>query len=78
MPTESQLQDSELRQRVAEHIDARRLPLILPSQIAAVYGKGQRCAACGLPITSKQVEYEVQGFRPHTEHALWMSRALAD
>jgi hypothetical protein len=82
MPIEPELQDTELRQRIAGHLDARRLPLILPNQIAAAYGKGQRCAVCGSLVTRAQVEYEVQGFgralSMHFEcHVLWQLECQA-
>jgi hypothetical protein len=59
MPTESQLRNGALRLLVRQLLENGRLPVILPKQIAAGYGSGRVCAACDEPITSTQVEYEV-------------------
>ena len=60
MPTESQLRDAALRQRVHQLIDDGRLPVMRSAQINAGYGSGCLCAACDQQITSIQVEYEVE------------------
>lgn len=60
MPTESQLKDTALRMRVRQLIDQGRLPLMIAQRIGAGYGSGCLCAACEQPITSTQVEYEVE------------------
>jgi len=60
MPTESQLQDPALRRRVRQLIENGQLPVMLPRQILAGYGSGCVCAACGHPITSTQMGYEVE------------------
>ena len=59
MPIESQLRNGALRLLVRQLLENGRLPVILPKQIAAGYGSGRVCAACDEPITSTQVEYEV-------------------
>ena len=60
MPTESQRRDTALRMRVRELIKSGLLPLMVPQQIQGGHGSGQACAACDRPITSAQVEYEVE------------------
>ncbi len=62
MPTESQLRN-ELRRRVRERIEFGQLPVMMAKQVAAGYGSGRVCAACDEPITSTQVEYEVDDCR---------------
>lgn len=62
MPTESQLRD-ELRRRVRQYLERGRLPMLVPEEVAAGYGSGRMCAACDEPITSTQVEYEVDDCR---------------
>jgi hypothetical protein len=62
MPTESQLRD-ELRRRVRQYLEGGRLPMMVPKEVAAGYGSGRMCAACDEPITSTQVEYEVDDCR---------------
>ncbi len=77
MPTESRLRD-ELRRRVRQYVEGGRLPMTVPRQVAAGYGSGHMCAACDEPITSIQVEYEVDDcpggvrlrFHPHC-HSVW-------
>lgn len=58
MPTESQLRDNLLRQRVRAFIEKGQLPASMPGEIHAGYGSGSICAACGEPITRNQVEFE--------------------
>ena len=60
MPTEAQLQDIELRDRIRRWIDEGRLPVLLPDKICAGYGSGSNCPACEQPITSSQIEYDVE------------------
>lgn len=60
MPTESQLQDTALRQRVRQLLENGHLPVKLPRRVRAGYGSGRLCDACDQPITSTQVEYEVE------------------
>lgn len=60
MPTESQLQDHDLRARIRRLIEEGVLPVMVPEQIAGGYGSGHLCVACDQPITGTQVEYEVQ------------------
>jgi hypothetical protein len=83
MPTESQLRDTALRLRVRERIENGRLPMIVPSQIAGGYGSGRVCAACDDPITSSQVEYEVNDERNGNRlsfhlgcHVVWQLECL--
>lgn len=52
MPTESQLFDPSLRQRIRERIVNGQLPVMIPKQISGGYGSGKTCAACDQPITS--------------------------
>ncbi len=63
MPTESQLRDSALRLLVRERIADGRLPVMVPRHIAGGYGSGRTCVACDQPITSTQIEYEVDDYR---------------
>ena len=60
MPTEAQLRDVELRDRIRRWIDDGRLPVLLPDRICAGYGSGSKCPACEQPITAKQIEYDVE------------------
>ena len=59
MPTEAQLQDPELRDRIRHLIDEGRLPVLLPDRICAGYGSGSKCPACEQPVTCNQIEYDV-------------------
>jgi hypothetical protein len=59
MPTESHLRDAAVRLRVRELIKNGRLPVSLVAQIDTGYGSGCVCAACDSPITSRQVQFEV-------------------
>ena len=59
MPTEAQLRDAVLRDRIRRWIDEGRLPVLLPDRICAGYGSGSKCPACEQPITSNQIEYDV-------------------
>lgn len=63
MPTESQLRDTALRLRVRERIADGRLPVMVPTRIDAGYGSGHTCVACAEPITSTQIEYELNDYR---------------
>jgi hypothetical protein len=36
------------------------LPVIVPDEVGAGYGAGALCVACDLPITSTQIEYEIE------------------
>ena len=76
MPTESQLRDTALRLRVRERIENGRLPAMAPSWIAGGYGAGRVCAACDEPITSTQVEYEVNQERG--EQIVWQTRRFGN
>ena len=59
MPTEAQLRDVELRDRIRRWIDEGRLPILIPERILAGYGSGSKCPACEQPITTSQIEYDV-------------------
>lgn len=37
--------------------------MMVPKEVAAGYGSGRMCAACDEPITSAQIEYEVDDYR---------------
>jgi hypothetical protein len=63
MPSESQSRDTALRLRVRELIENGELPVMVPEQIEAGYGSGRACVACDRPITSSQVEYEIEDSR---------------
>jgi hypothetical protein len=83
MPTEWPARDSALRLRVRELIENGRLPPMVPSQIAGGYGSGRVCAACDHPITSCQVEYEVNDERNGSRlsfhlgcHVMWQLECL--
>lgn len=77
MPTESQLQDATLRLQIRERIQSGRLPLMFPQEIYAGRGEGNLCPACDQPITSSEIEYEVDAgshgaLRLHLGcHAIW-------
>ena len=60
MDTERESTDGALRARIGRLIDAGRLPLQAARRIFGGYGSGIRCAACEEPITSDQVEYELE------------------
>ena len=66
MPTEAQLRDAELRDRIRRWIDEGRLPVLLPDRICAGYGSGSKCPACEQPITTDQIEYDVESPRNGT------------
>jgi hypothetical protein len=61
MPTEAQLLDAKLRDHISQRISEGRLPVTLPehSEVAA-HGSGRKCHACDQPITSRQLEYDVE------------------
>ena len=63
MVTASSPRYTALRLLVRRHLENGRLPLMQPRQIAAGYGSGRACAACDHPITTTQVEYEVDDYR---------------
>lgn len=60
MPIESLSQEHALRLRIRERIQAGTLPAIVPEEVRAGYGAGGRCVACDLPISSTQIEYEIE------------------
>ena len=62
MPAESKLKDAALRLRVCRLIENGLLPAMVPKRITPRYGSGRVCAACNQPITSRQTEYEVEGY----------------
>jgi hypothetical protein len=63
MRTKSQLRDTALRLRVRELLKDGRLPLMVSERIAGGYGSGHVCVACDQPITSIQIEYELDEYR---------------
>ena len=63
MPTEAQLSDPSLRLRIRERIGNGQLPVMIPKQSSGGYGSGKTCSACDHPITSTQIEYEVEDER---------------
>ena len=84
MPTESQLRDAALPVRVRNLIEDGRLPVMVPKNISAGYGSDRVCAACDQPITSTQVEYDIQDERTGERlsfhlgcHVLWQIECAA-
>jgi hypothetical protein len=80
MSTEPQSHETTLRVNVRQRIEHGRLPGVRPREIAAGYGSGHICVVCDKPVSSKQVEYEVEdagtGKRLHFHsecHSLWQS-----
>jgi hypothetical protein len=78
MATDPQLGDVDLRTRVRELIRTGWLPSMKTGEIAAGYGSGHICAVCSKPITSDQVEYDVEDRRNSGQlhlhlgcHAVW-------
>ena len=79
MPTEAQLLDAKLQEHIAQRISEGRLPVTLPEQSeVAAHGSGSKCDACDQPITSHQVEYDVEDLEHGTRlmlhfgcHLLW-------
>jgi hypothetical protein len=60
MPTEAQLCDAALRQRIRQLLDDGTLPATLSTHIHAGYGSGaNRCAGCAQTIERSQIEYDV-------------------
>ena len=56
------LQESEIRARLRELMDARFLQQVAPKRIAANPASGGRpCVACTLPIKKGETEYEIGG-----------------
>ena len=70
MPTESQLRDAALRLRICQLIDDGRLPVMMAERIYGGYGSGGVCDACNQPITSTQVQYDVEDECDPTHHRL--------
>ena len=78
MLSEPQMRDTALRLRVRERNEDGRLPVMVPESIFAGYGSGHVCVACDQPITSTQVEYELDDYRDGARlsfhvgcHAVW-------
>ncbi len=78
MPTEPQLLDTKLREHICQRIADGQLPVTLPEHVETAQGSGNTCRACGQPITSRQVEYDVEDPRHGTRltlhlgcHVLW-------
>ena len=63
MATESQLLAAALRSRVRQDLKNGDLPVMLPQPIAAGYGSGRACDVCDQPITTTQIECEVDDDR---------------
>jgi len=70
--------ESVLQVNVRERIEQGRLPGERPRQITAGYGSGHFCVVCDQPISSRQVEYEVEDSQTgrklhfHSQcHSLW-------
>ena len=68
----------ELRSRVRERIEDRRLPVALSRDMWAGYGSGRMCCVCDDGISSDSVEYEVTDPRNGAQlvfhlscHAIW-------
>lgn len=59
----SKLRDGALWLRVRERIKDGRLPVMIPMRVDARYGTGHICVVCDQPVTSAQVEYELDDYR---------------
>jgi len=59
MPTHSVLPEDEVRRRVRQRLESRRLPLLRPDHISAGYGSANMCCACDQLIDRTKIEYEV-------------------
>jgi hypothetical protein len=59
MPAKSQRREAKLRARIHRLIQQGFLPVVRPERIAADYGLGTKCDACGDLITRDEIEYEV-------------------
>ena len=69
MPTKSQLHEESLRARIRQKVHDGALPLVIPETIQAGYGFDCECSACGQPITSEEIEYEIA----HSHRAIKLS-----
>jgi hypothetical protein len=49
-----------LHQRARELIDAGALPVGDPCYMYGGWGIGRNCELCGAPVTSKEIEYELE------------------
>jgi hypothetical protein len=56
----NKLLSANLRPTASERIANGQLPGAAPSRMWAGHGSGQLCALCDQPITSDDVEYEVE------------------
>jgi hypothetical protein len=82
MPTESHVL---LIFRIRQHLKNGHLPVMVPKQAAAGCGSGRVCEACNQPITSTQIECEVDddrdGYRLrfHLDcHLIWQLECTRD
>jgi len=83
MPAESQLQDTALRLRVRELLKDGRLPLMVPMRVDGSYGCDQSCLVCDQPITTADVQYEVDDYRDGKRlcfhlicHVVWQTECV--
>lgn len=52
--------DQEIRLLARARIDAGQLPPCEPVTLLGTKGNGSKCALCDVPITDREVEYEVE------------------
>jgi hypothetical protein len=84
MRTESRIRDFTLHVHIRRLIDEGRLPLLLPDKISAGYGSGSICDGCDQPVSSAQIEYDVEDsgdsgahLNLHMEcYVLWQSECV--
>jgi len=60
MLIEYPLPDLERHARIRRRIDEGRLPVHLPDRINAGHGSGSTCTACDQPISTGDIEYDIE------------------
>lgn len=69
------MSQDDLRAVARLRLDTGELPLMDRVTLLGAAGCGARCMLCGVPITERQIEYEVQGCRER--HAPWLRFHIA-